>query len=50
MKTLYKFLAPLNIPKFIIVNKEGRRIMKAVRKDRNRKWRPPGKLYKNKVS
>lgn len=47
MKMFYKALVPLNIPKFIIVNKIGRKIMKKVRTDKNVLWRPPGKLDKS---
>ena len=47
MKMFYKSLVSLNIPKFIIVNKVGRKIMKKVRSDKNVLWRPPGKLDKS---
>lgn len=47
MKMFYKSLVPLNIPKFIIVNKVGRKIMKKVRSDKNVLLRHPGKLDKS---
>lgn len=47
IKIFYRALAQLNIPKFIIVNKEGYNIMKKVRNEKNLIWRPPGKLDKN---
>ena len=47
MEIFYRALAKLNIPKFIIVNKKGRNIIKKVRNEKNLSWRPPGKLDKN---
>ena len=46
MKLFYKVLAPMKIPKYIIVNKEGRQIMNKVTSIKDNSWRPPGKLDK----
>ena len=46
MKPFYQALSPMNIPKYIIVNKEGRQIMNKVASIKDNSWRPPGKLNK----
>ena len=46
MKTFYKILAKANIPIKLIMNKEGRHIMKKTLDEKNNIWRPPGQLNK----
>ena len=46
MKTFYKILAKANIPIKLIMNKEGRYIMKKTLDEKNNIWRPPGRLNK----
>ena len=46
MKTFYKILAKANIPTKLIMNKEGRHIMKKTLDQKNDIWRPPGRLNK----
>ena len=47
MKMFYEALFQLDIPKFIIVNKVGHKIIKKIKNNRNILWRPPGKLDKS---
>ena len=42
MKSFYKILAKANIPTKLIMNKEGRHIMKKTLNQKNHIWRPPG--------
>ena len=46
MKSFYKILAKANIPTKLIMNKEGRHIMKKTLDQKNHIWRPPGRLNK----
>ena len=46
IKIFYKSLSKLNVPKFIVVNKMGRDIMKESTLKTDDSWRPPGKLQK----
>ena len=45
----YKALSSLNIPKNVILNELGRSIMKKLRKQKDDKWRPPGKLNRKSI-
>ena len=49
IKIFYKALSSLNIPKNVILNKLGRSIMKKIRKRKDDKWRPPGKLNRKSI-
>ena len=49
IKSFYKSLSSLNIPKNVILNKFGRSIMKKIRKMKDDKWRPPGKLNRKSI-
>ena len=46
MKEFYITLSTLSIPKYILVNKKGRSIIRKKLTEKNDKWRPPGKLVK----
>ena len=46
VKIFYKVMSRLNVPKFIIVNKMGRALMKKSAQKKDDSFRPPGKLQK----
>ena len=46
MKSFYKILAKANIPSKLILNRDGRHIMKKTLDERSNIWRPPGRLNK----
>lgn len=46
IKMFYQALSDLNVPKFIVINKLGRVIMKDIMRKTDDSWRPPGELNK----
>lgn len=48
MYTFYKKLSKIKLPKGMVINKRGIKIMVDLTKKRDKKWRPPGDLIKEK--
>ena len=46
-KTFYQKLSTLNLPRRIIANHMGKKIIKKYKTKRDDAWRPPGELHKN---